>query len=291
LANRLGLGKPKSLRNVLREDLSPGKSSHHAQALAYGDVTTLLNDEAKQDVVMHLRDHLPELMSYKDVAFDLNNNDWRVDIQSSRFPSPMPLPAFIAGCPVHIHGDKSYHPHYKINGPGGWGTHSIYTRDEADLTEAVPDEAVWLIAKAFPGAHSFRVLSLKKGYGCIDILYSSFKQMDKDIERGNLPHQICDLFYDLKVVDVVMAGKRLDQKQDPSALLDKYIKDKKAFVVGHDYIFDRERSIFTKAILSRSDVDAMEGRFAWQHYSGTTRWKCRFGSKASVFNYKATIVS
>jgi len=121
----------------------------------------------KQHVVMLLRDRLPELAAYGEVDFGLNNNIWTVDISSSRFPSPLQVPASIAGCPVCIYGGKMNHPDYQYSGILPWWRPDLYTKEEVDLKQHVPEEAVWLIAKRFPRSIGFRVFVYKSNGGAL----------------------------------------------------------------------------------------------------------------------------
>lgn len=247
---------------------------------------------------MYLRDHLPELVAYEEVAFDLNNNVWTVEVSSSRFPSPLQLPAFIAGCPVRISDGKMNHPDYCR----GFSIHperpALYTREETDLTQHVPEEAVWLIARHFPMSIGFRVffhgVAYGKRVGTINILYSSFKHMKQDInsllKSEKLPSQICDLYYDFKVVDITLAENLNIEEGDRFRLLQEHIQTKAALVEGSDYLYDCERTSFREAILYRSEITAFDGKSVSYDYSSTTMRQSLVGSTPSVFRYKGVFV-
>jgi len=116
--------------------------------------------------------------------------------------------------------------------------------------------------------------------------------MNQDMDSVVLPHQICELWYDLKVVDIAYSESPDDEKDDRPDLLEQHIQNRAVIVVGSDYLYNRERTNFRKAILYRSDITTFDGKLAWQDYSSTTMDEgLFFGSKPSVFTYKGTFVS
>lgn len=102
------------------------------------------------------------------------------------------------------------------------------------------------------------------------------KREKKSIE---LVVYICELWYSFEVVDIAMSHSVEDEEVERAELLEEHIENKEAFVVANDFLYDRQRKNLRRAIVYRSDINAFDGKLAWQDYRIATLRRGLFGRK------------